>query len=96
MQLDDLISFHNFFKIAEETYEKFENGQGVFFREHFKTQATREFKDNRDVAWQNWIAAAVMREGHLIADLFASLAFNIRLISPFRLPPPLECERKPY
>jgi len=53
MQLDDLISFHNFFKIAEETYEKFENGQGVFFREHFKTQATREFKDNRDVAWQN-------------------------------------------
>ncbi len=96
MQLDDPIPFHNFLKIAEETYEKLENGQGVSFREHFKTQATREFKDNRDAAGQNWIAAAVMRGGHLAADLFPSLAFNIRPISPSRLPPPLECERKPY
>lgn len=76
MQIHGHIPFHNFLKIAEETYEKFEDGQGVSFREQFKSQATREFKDNRDAVWQNWIAAAVRRGGHLAADLFASLASN--------------------
>lgn len=76
MQIDSPIPFRNFLKIAEETYEKLEEGQGVSFREQFKSQATREFKDNRDAMGQNWIAAAVMRGGHLAADLFASLASN--------------------
>ena len=76
MQIDNPIPFRNFLKIAEETYKKLEEGQGVSFREQFKSQATREFKDNRDAVGQNWIAAAVMRGGHLAADLFASLASN--------------------
>ena len=74
MQIDGPIPFHDFLKIAEETYQKLEDGQGVSFREQFKSQATREFKDNRDIVEQNWLAAAVMRGGHLAADLFASLA----------------------
>ena len=76
MQIGGHIPFHNFLKIAEEIYEKFEDGQGVSFREQFKSQATTEFKDNRDAVWQNWIAAAVRRGGHLATDLFASLASN--------------------
>lgn len=76
MQIDNPIPFHNFLKIAEETYEKLEEGQGVSFREQFKSQATREFKNNRDAVGQNWIAAAVMRGGHLAADLFVSLVSN--------------------
>jgi len=74
MQIGGPIPFHDFLKIAEETYEGFEDGQGVSFREQFKSQATREFKDNRGAVWQNWIAAAVRRGGHLAADIFASLA----------------------
>ncbi len=74
MQIRGPIPFHDFLKIAEEIYEGFEDGQGVSFRERFKSQATREFKDNRGAVWQNWIAAAVRRGGHLAADLFASLA----------------------
>ena len=81
MQINDPIPFHNFLKIAEETYEKLE-GQGVSFREQFKSQATREFKDNRDTVGQNWIAAAIMRGGHLAADLFVSLASNNKYIPP--------------
>lgn len=81
-QIGGPIPFHNFLKIAEEAYEEFEDGQGVSFREQFKSQATREFKDNRDAVWQNWIAAAVRRGGHLAADLFASLASNNEYTPP--------------
>ena len=37
MQIDDPIPFHNFLKIAEETYEKLGEGQGASFREQFKS-----------------------------------------------------------
>ena len=53
MQIDSPILFHNFLKIAKETYKKLEEEQGVSFREQFKSQATREFKDNRDAVGQN-------------------------------------------
>lgn len=76
MQIDDPILFDDFLKIAEETYEKLEEGQGAPFREQFKSQATREFKYNKDAVWQKWIATAVMRGGRLAGDLFASLAFS--------------------
>ena len=76
MRIGDHIPFHNFLKIAEETYEKFEDGQGVSFREQFKSQVIREFKNNRDAVWQNCIIAAVRRGGYLAADPFASLASN--------------------
>ena len=51
MRIGDHIPFHNFLMIAEETYEKFEDGQGVSFREQFQSQTTREFKNNRDAVW---------------------------------------------
>jgi len=76
MQINDPIPFDDFLKIAEEIYKKLEEGQGASFREQFKSQATRKFKDNKDTVRKNWIAAAVMRGGHLAGDLFASLAFS--------------------
>jgi len=36
------------FKVSREQIEKLEEGQGVSFSEQFKSQATRELKDNRD------------------------------------------------
>ncbi|KAI9871725.1 MAG: hypothetical protein M1830_002526 [Pleopsidium flavum] len=76
------IPFQNLLKIAEEAYKKLEEGEGASFRELFKIKATRALKENRDAAWQSWIAAAVIRGGQLAADLFTSLALSNDQVPP--------------
>ncbi|KAI9872158.1 MAG: hypothetical protein M1830_002009 [Pleopsidium flavum] len=82
MQKEGPIPFQNLLRIAEEAYKKLEEGEGASFRELFKNKATRALKENRDAAWQSWIAAAVIRGGQLAADLFTSLALSNDQVPP--------------